>query len=233
LQLYIFETKHICHGDDTAASRNFYIDTKKHSENPVTVEADKITLTDMIQILTGGGLFNEEKHIFLESLLTKKKKSPELTAILRELENTSSSVYLWEGKEIDKKTISSLKNVKSHLFKLPDSLFSFLDSIAPGNNTLVKQFHRNLETLEPEFLFSMIVRQCRLLLAVSSAPGEEIDDLKRISWQRGKLLKQSKRFPGDSLKTHYRKLYEIDLAQKTGALPIPLSSAIDFWLLEL
>jgi DNA polymerase III delta subunit len=223
----------LIHGDDTAASRTFYLEVKKKSESPVTLEADKINLTDIVQVLTGGGLFGEEKHVFIESLLSKKKKSPELSAILTELEHTDSDIYLWEGKEIDKRTISSLKNVKNHIFKLPESLFQFLDSLAPGNPQMIRLYHQNLNTLEPEFLFSMLIRQLRLLLAVSSPVQDEIEELKRMSWQRAKLQKQSRTFGEEALKKHYRKLYEIDLAQKTGTLPIPLSSAIDFWLLEL
>lgn len=225
----------ILHGDDTATSRSYFITAKKKSSAPVTLEADQVTLTDLTQILTSGGLFGEAKDIFIESLLTKKKKSVELTAILALLnENASANIYLWEGKELDKKTLSQLKNAKPQLFKLPQSLFQFLDSIKPQNPNSLKLFHQTLETVAPELIFAMIVRQFRLLLALSNSSENPIEEVKRMApWQKDKLTKQAKLFGIPNLKEHYLKLYAIDLAQKTGKLPHDLTSAIDFWLLDL
>lgn len=225
----------IVHGDDTAASRTFFLQAKKRAINPITLEGDSLTVTDLHQILRGGSLFTEEKYIFIESLLTKKKKSAELTAILTELDNASdASVYLWEGKEIDKRTINTMKNATSQLFTLPKSLFQFLDSIKPGSKTTLSLFHKTLESVEAELIFFMIIRQMRFLLAVSDRSIETIDEVKKIQpWQRTKLERQARSFKTEHLKRQYRKLFTIDLAQKTGNLPMNLVSAIDIWLLEL
>lgn len=225
----------ILHGDDTAASRAYFITTKKKSTAPITLEADQVTLTDLTQILTSGGLFGEEKDVFIENLLTKRKKSAELGAILALLnENTSANVYLWEGKELEKKTIAQLKNAKPQLFKLPQSLFQFLDSIKPDNPGSLKLFHQTLETVAPEMIFVMLIRQLRLLLAIIDKTSEPIEEIKRMApWQAEKLSKQAKLFTIQDLKKNYLMLYDIDLAQKTGKLPRDLTAAIDFWLLEL
>lgn len=225
----------LIHGDDTAASRSFFIDRKKRTAAPITLEVDKITLTEVVQILSGGGLFGEEKDLFIESLLTKKKKSAELTAILTELsDHKDANIYLWEGKEIDKRTLTSLKNAENRLFKLPQSLFQFLDSLSPGNPRLLPLFHQVLETVEPEMVFFMLIRQLRLLLALSDPGDDMIEEGKHLApWQQTKLMKQVKQFDTQTLTDAYRKLYEIDLAAKTGALAIPLTASIDIWLLEL
>jgi hypothetical protein len=225
----------LIHGDDTVSSRNFYISKKKQAAAPVTLEADRITLTDLIQALSGGGLFAEEKDIFIESLLTKKKKSAELTAILAELvSQTDANIYLWEGKELEKRTITSLKNVSNQLFKLPQSLFQFLDSLGPKNTRQLILFHKTIETTESEMVFFMLIRHFRLLLALSSPTADPIDEVKGIApWQQTKLQKQMKLFTPDQLKRAYHKLYEIDLGVKTGSSPLPLISSIDIFLLEL
>ncbi len=225
----------IIHGDDTASSRTFYINAKKRTSHPITLEADQVNLTDLIQILDGGGLFGEERNVFIESLLTKKKKGKELTAILAELDSqTNANIYLWEGKEIDKRVLSSLKHAKSQIFTLPKSLFQFLDSLKPKSTTSLKLFHQTLKTVEVEMVFFMIIRQMRFLLAVYSRTDDPIDEVKRMApWQKQKLERQSRAFKKDALIKHYRALAEIDLAQKTGNLPVPLTSAIDFWLLDI
>lgn len=225
----------IIHGDDTASSRTFYLNARKRASAPIVLDADQVTLTDVIQILDGGGLFGEERQLFVESLLTKKKKSKELTAILQEFsDQATANVYLWEGKEIDKRTLSSLKNATSQLFTLPKSLFLFLDSLRPKSTQSLILFHKTLETVEAEMVFFMLIRQIRFLLAVTVRSSEQIDDIKRMApWQKTKLEKQSKYFKSDKLKELYRQLYEIDRAQKTGKLPTDLTAAIDFWLIEL
>lgn len=225
----------IIHGDDTASSRTFFINLKKRTPEPLSLEADNVTMTDVIQMLSGGGLFGEERSLFVESLLTKKKKSAELTAILKELESDEHiQAYLWEGKEIDKRTLTSLPNAKTQIFTLPKSLFLFLDGVKPKNPQLLPLFHKTLATVEPEMIFFMLIRQLRLMLGVTARGGEPIEEVKRMPpWQRAKLEKQARMFRIDILKSHYRKLSEIDLAQKTGKLVTPLSSAIDFWLLDL
>jgi len=225
----------LIHGDDTAASRSYFITARKKSASSITLEADQVTLTDLTQILTAGGLFGAEKDVFIENLLTKKKKSAELTAILALLdENSSANIYLWEGKELEKKTLSLLKNAKPHFFKLPQSLFQFLDGIRPNDRGALRLFHQTLETVTPEMVFAMIIRQFRLLLALTDKTEDPIDEVERLApWQRQKLTKQAKLFKTEILKQHYHSLYEIDLAQKTGKLPYDLTSAIDFWLSDL
>lgn len=225
----------LVHGDDIAASRTFFVNAKKRALDPITLDVDTLTLTHVYQVLSGGGLFQEEKYLFIESLLTKKKKSPEFQALIDTLlKAEDTSIYLWENKEIDKKTVASLKGATSQLFTLPKSLFLFLDSLKPGNPSALKLFHKTREQVEVELIFFMIQRQMRYLLALSERQSDTIDEVKRMQpWQKTKLEKQARYFKPNTLKNHYLKLYEIDLAQKTGQLPRDLASSIDIWLLEL
>jgi hypothetical protein len=122
------------------------------------------------------------------------------------------------------------------VFKLPQTLFVFLDSFKPGNGKiLIKLFHQTIETTEPEMVFFMLVRQIRLLLAVSEqARDETIDELKRLApWQRTKLEQQAKQFGPEELKKIYARLFLIEQGQKTGNLPNTILTSIDFFLLSI
>ena len=73
-----------------------------------------------------------------------------------------------------------------------------------------------------------------MLLALSDNYDFQIDEVKRLqTWQVQKLKKQASLFSREILVLNYRKLFEIDKAAKTGKATIPLSSAIDIWLLKL
>jgi DNA polymerase III delta subunit len=63
---------------------------------------------------------------------------------------------------------------------------------------------------------------------------DKIDELKRMApWQLAKLQKQAKQFGGEKLKSAYQKLFELDLALKTGKIPYSLERSIDFFLADL
>ena len=226
----------IIHGDDLASSRSFFYEQKKKAQSPIFLEGEKATLTDIIQILEGGSLFGNAKTVFIENLISSKKSSKELESIMK-LINThhACEIYLWEGKKLTVKDISFFKEADVRLFKLPSVLFTFLENIKPSNASYqIGLFHKTLSTLNAELIFSMIVRQFRLLLSVSPDGKDEIEEVKKLaSWQKGKLKRQARSFPQEKLLTSYQKLFTIDLEQKTGGSSLSLDRAIDFFLLSL
>lgn len=224
---------YLLHGDDTAASRKAYGELKKSYPDAITFDGETVTLTDLTQELSGGGLFSEERHVFLEQVLTKKKSPSEKEAFIN-LINASgkeSTIVLWEAKEIDKKILSSFSSTQNRLFKLPQTLFALLDGIKPHNSTqLLDLFHKTTEATEEELVFFMLVRQVRLLLALHDKEAL-IEETKRIApWQRGKLQKQASFFSKEELISFHQKLFEIEKCMKTGSLSMSLSSTIDFFL---
>jgi hypothetical protein len=251
----------LIHGSDTALSRKYFLEEKEKMKDAVLLEADGVNLTDLAQIFEGGGLFGETKYLFIEQLLTKKKKSADLTSILTYLEKNAGehTIIIWEGKELDRSSLTLLKTATVKIFKLPQTLFQFLDAFVPENGkTLIKLFHQTIETSEAEMVFFMIVRQVRILLALSphmslreaqprSNPNEiamlpsvtrnddnQIEELKRLApWQKSKLEKQANQFKPESLLNLYDKLFQLEVGQKTGTLTMPLASAIDFFLAEV
>lgn len=230
----------VIHGSDTAASRKYFFDEKQRFPDALLLDADKVNLTDLAQIFEGGGLFGESKFIFIEQYITKKKKNADYKDIIAYLEKNADehTIYLWEGKELEPSTQKTFKKALVRPFKLPQTLFAFLDAIKPGNGkALISLFHQTIENTETEMVFFMLVRHFRFLLVLQdrSHPVDiEIDELRRMApWQKTKLEKQAALFTEEHLKTLYLNLYSIEKGQKTGGLTSSLPSTIDFFLLSV
>jgi hypothetical protein len=227
----------IIHGDDIAASRKYFFEQKKDAKIPV-FDGGKLSLLEVKQYVQSGGLFGKENGLFIENFIIEIKPGKTFDEIVDYLKTASkeTDIYLWERKELTKKQLSEFGNAIAKLFKIPQTTFAFLDSIKPGSGQKnVMLFQNTLKTSEPEAIMFMLIRQFRLLLALSDANSkEQIDEVKRLAtWQIGKLQSQAKSFSQESLINIYKKLYEIDLAQKTGGLTMPLTAAIDFFLLDI
>ena len=228
----------IIHGTDTATSRKYLMDEKEKFADSTLIDGQKVNLTDLAQIFEGGELFTENKNFFIEQLLTKKK-GPELKQIVDYIKTTDkNNIFLWEDRELTKATLNSFKNPTIKAFKLPQTLFLFLENIKPGNGKiLIKLFHETIQTSDPEMVFFMITRQIRSLFALSEARPEgsnTIDEIKRLApWQKSKLQSQADFFEIGELKKLYSKLFEIEIGLKTGGLSASLVPTIDFLLLDI
>ncbi len=233
----------IIHGDDTLLSRNYFSELKQKYKGLVVFDGNKVTITDLVQNIEGSTLFGSPKAIFIEELLTKLKKTNPPAGGSKEIldfifkKSKSSNFILWESKEILKKDLSLFKEAVVKFFKLPKNIFLFLDNLKPGNSkNLLNLFHQALVSgIKEELILFMIQRQIRILLALSDPSGNEsIDEIIRLApWQMGKLERQAKLFNLQSLKKIHRKLYEIEIGQKTGTLSLSLIQAIDFLLLRI
>lgn len=227
----------IIHGDDVANSRKYFIELKQKNLDSVSFDGEKLSLTQLTQSLEGGGLFSDEKKIFIENFFTRKKISKETEAILSYLRKTTKAdVFFWEEKEVTKKNLNFFPNSTVKIFKLPKTLFLFLDSIKPNQGkNLIDLFHQTLQSMEVELIFYMLFRQFRFLIALKDEKSEaKIDETKNLApWQSSKLKKQCGFFSEDELKIIYNKLYEIDFNQKTGKSTMPLTQSLDFFLIEI
>lgn len=222
----------LIHGDDTVSSRKYLIELKTSSENSVTLDGKGLTLNDFVHALKSNSLFSDGKNIFIENFFSKKNKELEESIDLIN-KNSNLNIGIWDENELSKSQLSAFSKPTIKLFKIPQSLFSFLDSIKPGNVQNVTLFHSVLKNSDENFLFSMIIRQFRLLLALRGGQNDSIDDAQRLApWQKEKLQRQSRMFTIGELKEIYNKLYKTDLNIKTGVYP-NLTNAIDFFLLDI
>ena len=234
----------IIHGDDISESRIYFQDLKLKHKNFVLLDGEKITITDLVQNIEGSTLFQgstlSNSTILIENLLTKAKKtaadSKEILSFIAK-NSRSSAFILWESKEILKRDLSEFKDAAVKFFKLPKNIFLFLDNLKPRNfKNLINLFHQALGAgIKEELILFMTQRQFRLLLALSDEDSSDpIDELIRLApWQMEKLQRQAKLFSVLDLIRIYKKLYEIELGQKTGKLALSLIQSIDFLLLEM
>lgn len=227
----------IIHGDDIAASRK-YLQEQKESAKEFVVLGTEVNISDLAQNIEGSALFNDTKTIFIENFLSKTGKMDANAEEIIEFVNKhekDAKLFFWERKEISKRILSLFKNAVVKTFKIPQAIFLFLDSLKPGIGIkAVDLFHQALQASEPEILIFMLVRQFRLLIALSGKSRTVIEELSRLApWQEGKLKKQASYFSKEQLKSIYRKLYEIDVAQKTGSSLLSLIQSIDFFLLGI
>lgn len=232
----------IIHGDDISESRIFFQDLKLKHKDFVLFDGGKITITDLVQNIEGSALFGNAKAIFIEEFLTKlKKTNKESKEILNFInKNAKSSTFiLWESKEILKRYFSEFKDAVIKIFKLPINIFLFLDNLKPKDSkNLLRLFHQALDSgIKEELILFMVQRQFRLLLSLCHPEQvliSQIDEVSRLlPWQMEKLKKQAKLFSVSDLIRIYKKLYEIEIGQKTGASSLSLTQNIDFLILEL
>lgn len=229
----------IIHGDDLTESRNYFLDIKQKQKDAIHYDGSKITMTDLFQNIEGSGLFCNTKTIFIEDLLTKTRKADKNTKEILNFIAINSKDFtfvLWESSVLSKRDLFIFNQAIVKLFKLPKNIFVFLDNLRPNNSkTLLNLFHQTIDSgIKEELILFMMQRQFRMLLALSEPSNDPIGELMRQApWQLSKMEKQAKFFGLACLKKIYKKLYEIEIGQKTGSLSLSLAQAIDFLLLEM
>jgi hypothetical protein len=227
----------IIHGTDSASSRKYFSELKTAHPDALTLDGATVTITDLTQFFEGGGLFGETKYFFIEQLLGKRKKSKELESIIAYLNSSGleNNIYLWEDKELTPASTKAFSHAQIKVFKLPQTLFTFLDALKPKNGkTLIRLFHEAINNADPEMVFFMIIRQVRLLLALHESSAREIDEIKRMApWQRSKLQKQAGLFKKEEIIQLYSQLFKMEKGLKTGTLPGTITQTIDLLLLSI
>jgi DNA polymerase III delta subunit len=225
----------LIHGNDLAASRNFYFEEKNKLPDIILLDGDGLTLDTLFQNAENKSLFGSEQTILIENFFTKNKSiAIETKKIVEYINSTKDlSIIFWESTELSKASQALLKNATVKTFSFPQILFTFLDNVKPNNSeVLIKLFHELRQNMEPELIFFMLIRQFRIMLGIEGA--NKIDEVKRMApWQLGKMQKQSGMFGDSKLKENYQKLFEIDLGSKTGKIPYSIERSIDFFLADL
>lgn len=108
-------------------------------------------------------------------------------------------------------------------------VFAMVDALANGNNKQAMHLlHQLMDTEESMFIFSMVVRQFRLLIQArelmdEGKGGQVATEMRQHPFVAGKLVDQARRFKLAQLETIYRRLLEIDEEFKTGRATLELS----------
>jgi len=217
-------------GDDTVSSRKAYIariEELKKEYQVDNVNSKEITEDLLENIFGSKDLFGKGRGLATESLLSGQKsknkdKLFERIAILKDY-----LIIDWEEKEVSKTAAAKLgKDAILKNFKLPALIFKFLDELSPSNiNQNLQSFHQIILSSDAGFVFSMIIRQFRLMILAIDGQDESLP-----IWQKSKLKNQANFFGKEKLLLFYKKLLEIDFRQKTSSSPFDLSGELDLFI---
>ncbi|MFH1560993.1 MAG: hypothetical protein ABID04_00200 [Patescibacteria group bacterium] len=220
----------VYHGDDTFASRQRFFDVLKDYPEVSSLPSKKLS-PELIATYTGSLFAQEHRALVLENLFssTNTQDSKEIVRQIKKLES-EIDIFVWEGKKLDQSKITQLgKNCKAIAFKLPSSLFHFLDSIGQNKTETLSFLDRSLKTNPAEMLLALCQGRCRELLLAKSKPTL----LKGAPWQKVKLASQVKTLEIDWIASLYLKLIDIDWKNKTGRLGDSLSNQLIALFAEL
>ncbi|MFH2085634.1 MAG: hypothetical protein ABII21_02540 [bacterium] len=224
----------IFHGDGTATSRRLLQDAIEHDKSLGheirVLEGDKLLSRDLESILSTANLFSTETLV-IENLFSRLR-SKDKDSCIRLIASYSGdkNIFLWEKKKISKTVLSVIgTKAKISLSKAPTELFTFLESIIPGNaQQAIPLLHRVTVATEDIIIFTMLARQISYLIIIKSATSPKFPP-----WILNKLRSQAANWSSKQLEDFLAALLKIDFAVKTGATKLSYLDHLDILLLTL
>lgn len=225
----------IIHGEDTVSTRKALEQEKLKDIAPEVIffNGKDLELSDLVTACQSVSLLPNPKIIIIENLFSSgmNKTKEILLSYLNQI-RTENKIILWEKSEITKTNIKKyLMNAREIFCNPPLVLFKFLDSLGFNKASMLSLFHSILRQREAELIYSMILRQIRMLIIFKDLGAKGFKLMQ--SWQIRKLEKQSALFTIEKLVKYYRQLLAIDFQVKNGLTPFKLSELLDIFLISL
>jgi len=225
------------YGDNYVLSRqhlNQHLDQLKNTEvNLTRFLAKDLSLEALTQELESNSLFNLRSALIIENLFSLPDAGLRNSVISLIIKNQHQTIILWDKKPLTKtnlKLLTQVKTVKFNEFKLPLTVFKFLDSIVPNQGGIsLKYLHQSLPTNPIELVFYFLSRRVSQLIQALDQP----QTLKSSPWQKNKLVSQAKNFTLDQLIQLHHQLLQLDYLNKTGQTPFDLLTELDLLLVNL
>lgn len=211
----------IFHGDNYVQSRQAL--NQNLVQPPERFDAPDLTEEILTQALESNPLFPAPKLFVIENLLTLPPSQLKEKLIKIVLKNADLEIFLWEKKALSPAAKKKLSRATIKEFKLPASLFNFLDALTLTN------FHQALINNPAELIFYLLHRRISQLIQSLDDPGS----LKGAPWQIGKLKNQAKKYSLDQLINFQQKLLLIDEQVKTSQNFLSLAGCLDLLIIEL
>jgi DNA polymerase III delta subunit len=211
----------IFHGDNYVQSRQAL--NQSFTQTPERFAAADLTEETLTQALESNPMFQIPKIFVIENLLSLPRSQTKENLIKIVLNNPASEIILWEKKALSLTVKKQFVKAVIKEFKLPASLFNFLDNLTLAN------FHQALVNNPAELIFYLLHRRVSQLIQAVDDPGS----LKGAPWQIGKLKNQAKKYSLDRLLNFHRQLLTLDEQAKTSQSILSLAGCLDLLLLEL
>lgn len=218
----------ILHGENQVESRKklsvLIAEGKKKGLEIKRIDGKAITKAEFLTLSRSQTLLGEDLLIACENLLNDNVKGVEVAS--EAIKNKNPVFVFWESKKLAAGKVKKLeKFFQIQEFKIPANIFKFLDSLNASHNkkATLELLHGALKNSEPEFIFTMLARQVRLLIWARLDP----DTLNVPDWQRRKFISQAKDFSPEQLLAFHNKLLEIDRTSKLSQLPESLPASLE------
>lgn len=221
----------ILHGQDQDSSYNRLGQIISSFKTHKLFQFDSGSQKDELQnAINSQDLFDDKKLIVIKNLLRKDKN---VTSLLesapKELE-----IICWEGDQLTPATAAKLaKFAKIEVFKLPSTLFYFLDSIAPGAKKIVANLHKIGE--DSSLLWNIQNRFLLLSLAKLKLDAEfasKVAGRNLAPWQWQNIKSQAEKFDAKTLALLYKATLRIDYLTKSGKTNLPTNTMLSVMLLK-
>ena len=157
-------------------------------------------------------LFVSKKVFILENL---SKLTPKDIAWLNKNKDLLDGILvLYSKNNVKDSFIKSFDKIdRIEEFKLPENIYTFLNSFYPKNSeSCIKIFHSLLPKENIEFIFFLLSKHLRDLFWVKLSPS----NIPYPSWRVEKLERQASRFSIEKLKEIINNLSDIDIKSKTS-----------------
>ena len=227
----------LIHGDNQIASRQSLVDqinqAKATGLEIITLEANKLEVSELQEALGSQSLFGQEKVLVIEglhSLPTSKRKKTLIQLLVSASQTDLPDVILWEKRLLTKTMLKKFPQAKIKEFKVSQKLWQFLDNLGNHQVTLKKQlalFDTVCQQEEVHFVYLMIIRQIRLLIQAKEG------HFSGAPFMITKLRKQATYFSLAKLLRLHKKLFQIETKQKTSTNLLDLKSELDLFLVSL
>jgi DNA polymerase III delta subunit len=224
----------VLHGDNQVESRrkfvSFLTEGKQKGFEIKQVDGRTVTKAQFLTLSRSQSLLGASLLLACENLFSDNKKGVEIAS--EAAKNKDAVFIFWEGKKLPANQVKRLEKLfPVHEFKIPASTFRFLESLGKSHSkkAVLDLLHMSLKNSEPEFIFTMLARQIRLLLWAKLDP----DTLDVPSWQKEKFVAQAKNFSVENLVGLHAKLLDIDRQNKLSRLPEGLEASLELLAMEL
>lgn len=203
----------VLHGDNVVKSRQRlekFIDSAKKRGWIIKRSTDDEKKT-IHEIMSSRSLFGTETLLLIEKPSLIKKQD---LVWLKRPSSSTGTIVIYGSSILSKTFLKSLpEGTKVEEFKLPKIIFTYLESIYPGNvKSALEMLHKVANSEPDELILYLLARHLKNLYWVKLDPsGAPLP-----SWQVQKLKSQTNRFSQGKLEALIRKLAELDVEIKTS-----------------
>jgi len=206
----------IIHGDDAETSYKRLkevIEKSKNKNYKIIYFNDRLNLEE---IITNPSLFEEKRIVVIENYKNVNKK--DINFLINNLNKYESNVIIYDKGIIELKSLKYFKKyAKTEEYKLPKTIYKFLDSFIPGNSKhCLKLFHNLIEKDNIEYVFAILVKHIKDLYIVK----KDVNYLSYPFWRIQKLKYQSSKYSEIKLEKIIEILATIDVDSKTSKMKL-------------